>query len=257
MTGPVVIVHHRRRAPYGVRLVLGALVLAAAIVLAAVFYDVAAAGAHPVDEKTVAWRTTTALDTTPTGASTVAWPQSYAPSVPACEASPAWYQVDVYRYDTREHRGLVDHLIAQGTLSLVHGVPEDSDVYLSATFSKTMVCQTAPTSAPPTTDTPTTAPPTTGTPSTDTTTEPPATDSSIASASLVAVAATSSSPDEKPDTPTDQVVSDAPPADAASQLANTGFDTVGATVISVLAILAGLAVCRVFREGAKRRGEHR
>lgn len=122
------------------------------------------AHATPVPQtKTVSWVTSLAVGvTTPTSADGVTWPQTLLKGDPACGTV---IQTDVYRYGTPHDQGIVDSLLAHGTLNKPGSAHwTDSAVVLSWKFTVEDACPTtSPTPTP--TDTPSPTPSETPTPS--------------------------------------------------------------------------------------------
>lgn len=172
---------------------LGGLVVFVALGMAAHSNQAASASdVHHETTKTVAW-----VVTSGSFADRFGTPQRLLTASDTCDVLE---QIDLYRYDTAEHRATVDALLAKGTLS---SSAEDGSVWISNEDVTLPACETTP-PTPPVTTPPVTVPtpPVTTAPPTPPVTTPPATTPPVAPpmppATTPAATPTPSSPSTTP-----------------------------------------------------------
>lgn len=227
---------------------LGLMALMALLVLPA---GPAQATGHQPETKTMTWYLPQGVD--PHTAPFASWfPQTAVPRLNV------WCQVDTYAYDTPWQRKIVDALDDDGLLTLKAGVPEDSKVYRSHTFTW---CNPGPTSSPSPTPTPTEPEPTetpTPTPS-ETPTEPEPTPSETPTRPTITPTPvppvthsprpTSSETPSETVTPTAHSTTSPPPTrpklvqtDAPAELAQTGTSPVVPLMLAGVLLAVGAAL---------------
>lgn len=132
---------------------VGALLVALAYALVAVWLGAPAGADEPQTTITVAWHTgSDPAGPLPHDAGHTTWPQTYVGQLPECAPVAYVAQVDVYRYDTEADKATVDALVAAGVLQEPGQAGSDSSVVISWSYVVVAACETAaPSSSAPST----------------------------------------------------------------------------------------------------------
>lgn len=205
-------------------------------------------GHQETTTKTVAWVTPNDPAGPQVTVQNVKWPQSLFTGDPYACGTPAWLQIDVYKYDD-QYKDAVDALIKGGVLAKVNGQPADSAFVISWKFVLIKPCEES-TPPPPSSSSTPPPPPSSSTPPPppSSNTPPPSSDTPPPSSSSTPPPVTSSAPPTKTstvNTPPDTSISSTPPpvlastgAAGMSWLIPTGG---GLVVVGIIGTVIGFA----------------